>query len=160
MPRYFPHSSAEGVNDFDADVGDSEVHVQFWNRCSGSYHFDGLQAPWMPKLRARFWMWTNFIKPSLGFDAGPLSIGEFQTPLYSNLWSISRYVAFPSFICPLSLRLGRILLNTDSIAKAMAFRRWNRPKLSAKRQLHILAHQQDSGPALATLYPLITALED
>ena len=97
---------------------------------------------------------------SLGFDAGPLSIGEFQTPLYSNLWSISRYVAFPSFICPLSLRLGRILLNTDSIAKAMAFRRWNRPKLSAKRQPHILARQQDSGPALATLYPLITALED
>jgi hypothetical protein len=65
---------------------------------------------------------------SLGFDAGP---GELQTPLYSNLWYIFHYVAFPSFICPLSLRLGRILLYMDSRPKAMAFRRWNRPKLSA-----------------------------
>src|ERR1700691_1384815 len=61
----------------------------------------------------------------------PLSIGEFKTLLYSNLWSISRYVTFPSFICPLSLQLGRILLHTDSKAQVMAFRCWNCPKLSA-----------------------------
>jgi hypothetical protein len=104
-------------------VGQGTIHV-----CSRSPKFGEWYQAFRSQTPKIWWsQYQSYIRICQG-PVGLLSIGEFQTPLYSNLWSISHYVAFLSFICPLSFRLGTILLHMNSGA---VFRCWNGPKSPA-----------------------------